>query len=124
MSTEKKTLEVGDELVERGGFGGRMFSVRRITRVTAHYAWAGEYTKYKRELTPGWGDGGRLDAKLVGSDYKYHELMTDTLRLEIQEQRKRNAFMGQCKSIDFNKLTTEQLGAIAGIAGTVDAPTP
>lgn len=119
MNNQPRLLEVGDELVQRSGWQGDVFTIHRITRVTAHFAFAGEYTKYKRQLqTAALYRSGELEARVAGGGYEHHELMTDALRDTIAKAQARKSALARCRDIDFKKLTTEQLEAIAAIVET------
>jgi hypothetical protein len=120
MNNEPRLLEVGDELVQRSGWNGDVFTIHPITRVTAHFAFSDNYTKYQRQLRTKYAGRhtGALEARVAGGGYEYHELITDAIRDEMQKGQAHRSALARCRGIDFKRLTTEQLEAIAAIVET------
>jgi len=118
MNNQPRLLEVGDELVQRTGWQGDSFTIYPITRVTEHFAFSGNDTKYQRQLRTKYAGRhtGSLEARVAGGGYEYHDLMTDAIRDEMQQGQARRDAMARCRNIDFKRLTTEQLDGIAAIA--------
>ena len=120
MNNQPRPLEVGDELVQRVGWNGDVFIIHPITRVTAHFAFSGNDTKYQRQLRTKYVGRytGSLEARVAGGGYEYHDLMTDAIRDEMKQGQARRDALARCRDIDFKRLTTEQLEAIAAIVET------
>lgn len=120
MNNQPRPLEVGDELVQRTGWQGDSFTIYPITRVTEHFAFSGNDAKYQRQLRTKYAGRhtGALEARVAGGGYEYHDLMTDAIRDEMQQGQARRDAMARCRNIDFKRLTTEQLEAIASIVET------
>jgi hypothetical protein len=106
--------------VQRTGWQGDSFTIYPITRVTEHFAFSGNDAKYQRQLRTKYAGRhtGALEARVAGGGYEYHDLMNDAIRDEMQQGQARRDAMARCRNIDFKRLTTEQLEAIASIVET------
>jgi hypothetical protein len=116
MSTasEARLLEVGDELVITRGYGKPTYHIKKITRVTASSAWAGEQYRYRRQLVRSYSGEG-LSAIVFGQPFERHQLMTDELREKANASMRYHKALSACNQIDFRALTVEQLEAIAAV---------